>query len=67
MVVRASIKFSLFINNGAEDFHDPETLDFATTELNQQARVDLMVAALDPFSLDAGDIVMVLYESDRTS
>ncbi len=64
MVVSASLEFSLFINNGAEDFFDPDTLDFATPELNQQVRVDLMVAALDPFSLDAGDILMILYESN---
>jgi hypothetical protein len=42
MVPGASVNFSLFINNGADAFFTPATLDFATPALNQQARVDIL-------------------------
>lgn len=42
MVPGASVNFSLFINNGADAFFSPATLDFATPALNQQARVDIL-------------------------
>ena len=32
------LSFSLFVNNGAPDFYTPEHLNFATLDLNQQAR-----------------------------
>ncbi|MGZ8184611.1 MAG: MYXO-CTERM sorting domain-containing protein [Methylobacter sp.] len=47
----ASIAFSLFLNNGAGDFYNPGHLDFDSPNLNQQARVDIMSTAVDPFSV----------------
>lgn len=60
-----TLSFWLFINNdnGAPDFFTPDTLDFATPALNQRARVDLMWASADPFSLDASDILQALFET----
>jgi hypothetical protein len=60
------IRFSLYINNLAEDFFIPSptnTLDFSTTARNQQARVDIMTSTSDPFSLAAGDIVLNLFQT----
>ena len=46
----ASIAFSLFLNNVAGNFYNPGHLDFSSPALNQQARVDIMSTAVDPFS-----------------
>jgi hypothetical protein len=57
--------FFLFINNGngAPDFFTPPHLDFATPDLNQRARVDLMTTAADPFSMAPGDVLQNLFET----
>lgn len=55
--------FSLFVNNGASDFFVADDLDFATPALNQQARVDIMTATADPFSVAAGDVLQNLYQT----
>jgi len=60
----ASLTFSLFIGNRADRFVTPATLDFSTPALNQQARVDILNAASDPFSLSSSDILFNLYRSD---
>ena len=65
----ATARFSLYIKNSAPDFYLAPHLDFASNSpdpdvrLNQRARVDLMLAGSDPFSLAAGDIVMNLFET----
>ncbi|KAB2965512.1 PQQ-dependent sugar dehydrogenase [Zoogloea sp.] len=59
----ASLSFQLFIGNRADAFYTPATLDFATSALNQQARVDILKASADPFSVAGGDVLMTLYQS----
>lgn len=59
----ANLSFQLFIGNRADAFYTPASLDFATPTLNQQARVDILKASADPFSLAAGDVLMTLYQS----
>ena len=63
----AVLSFSLFIGNRADSFFtaDPDTvgLDFSTPALNQQARVDIMIATFDPFSVAAADVLLNLYQT----
>jgi hypothetical protein len=59
----ALLTFSLFIGNRADRFVTPATLDFSTTALNQQARVDIMRGGTNPFSVAAGDIALNLYQT----
>ena len=59
----AVLTFSLFIGNRADRFVTPATLDFSTPALNQRARVDILRGGTDPFSVAAGDIVLVLYQT----
>lgn len=54
-VVSGTLSFDVYINNQA-DFFSPDTLDFTSVD-NQQARVDLLLASADPFSLAAADIL----------
>ena len=64
----ASIQFSLFINNG-DNFITEPNLDWAATNrvgglnLNQQARVDILTASSDPFSVASGDVLLNLYQT----
>ena len=51
------LAFDLFVGNLAGDFYVHDTLDFATPALNQQARVDLLAAGADPFSVAPSDIL----------
>lgn len=44
--------FSLFINNGADNFYNPNNLDSAIAALNQQARVDILSTSADPFDVN---------------
>lgn len=57
------LSFDLFIGNRADRFATPATLDFSTPALNQQARVDILRAAADPFSVAAADILLTLYQT----
>jgi hypothetical protein len=59
----ALLSFDLFIGNRAEAFFIPgtPTLDWGTPVLNQQARVDILLAGSDPFSLAAGDLLLNLF------
>jgi hypothetical protein len=59
----ATLSFELFVNNQADDFHTPAHLDFATPDLNQQARVDILLASADPFSVAPGDVLAALYQT----
>jgi hypothetical protein len=63
-VSTTTLAFSLFINNTATAFYAPATLDFGTPTLNQQARVDLMPAAANPFSVAPGDILQNLFQTN---
>ena len=64
IVSGAFVQFSLFINNTAETFETPDHLDFATRDLNQQARVDILTATSDPFSVALGDVLQNLYQTE---
>ena len=59
------VTFSLFIGNGngSPNFFTPATLDFATTALNQQARVDIMLTSANAFSVAAADILQNVYQT----
>ena len=65
-VTAATLSFDLLINNLADNFYvpSPPTLDFSTPALNQQARVDLLLASSDPFSVAAADVLQNLYQTD---
>jgi hypothetical protein len=65
-----TVGFSLFINNTADRFASPATLDFAATNpqgvqnLNQQARVDILTTTADPFSIAAADVLQNLFQTN---
>lgn len=59
----AILVFDLFIGNRDTNFFAPNTLDFSTPTLNQQARVDLLAGGSAPFSLSAADLLMNLYQT----
>jgi hypothetical protein len=61
----ADIRFALFIGNRADSFitPNPTTLDFSTPVLNQQARVDLLLAGTDPFSVSPSDVLLNVYQT----
>ena len=61
-----TLAFALFVRNteGAEEFFVPgalTTLDFATPELNQQARVDILSTSADPFSVAPANVLQNLF------
>jgi hypothetical protein len=60
-----NVNFSLFINSG-DSFFSPAHLDWASTgtdRLNQQARVDIITTAADPFSVAGGDVLQNLFQT----
>ena len=57
------LSFSLFVGNRANNFFAPQTLDFSTPALNQQARVDILRASADPFSVSAGDVLFNAFQT----
>ncbi len=59
----AAISFQVYINNLTSDFFTPDSLDY-TIDPNQQARVDLMLAGSDPFSVDPGDVLQNLFQTN---
>jgi len=59
----ALLSFSLFIGNRADRFATPASLDFSTPTLNQQARVDLLRAGVDPFTVASPDVLLNLYQT----
>ena len=59
----AALRFALFIGNRASLFATPASLDFSTPTLNQQARVDILKNASDPFSVTATDVLLNLYQT----
>lgn len=62
-VPAAFVSFSLFINTSAPDFFVPTHLDFATLDLNQQARADILLSSADPFSTAPTDILLALHQT----
>ena len=68
----ATLQFSLFIGNRATSptspnqplFASPSTLDWTTTALNQQARVDILRAGSDPFSVAASDVLLNVFQTN---
>jgi hypothetical protein len=62
-VPQATLSFDLFIGNRAAAFNTPNTLDFATPTLNQQARVDILAGGADPFSVSAAYVLMNLFQT----
>ena len=71
-VSSANILFSLFIQNLGDQFYTPSHLDWARAStpplenLNQRARVDIVTTTADPFSLDAADVLLNLFETQPT-
>jgi hypothetical protein len=59
----ASLQFDLFIGNRADRFATPASLDFSTPALNQQARVDILRAGADRFSVAPADILMNVFQT----
>jgi hypothetical protein len=70
-VTSATLQFRLFIGNRATNptipnqplFASPATLDWTTTALNQQARVDILRAGSDPFSVAAADVLLNAFQT----
>ena len=62
-VSSAQLVFDLFVGNRADAFATPDTLDFATAALNQQARVDILAGGADPFSVSAADVLLKAYST----
>jgi hypothetical protein len=61
----AGLVFDLFVGNRSTDgFRTPNTLDFATPTLNQQARVDILAGSADAFSMAVADILLNAYRTN---
>jgi hypothetical protein len=58
------LTFDLFVGNRADAFRTPNHLDWFTPDLNQQARVDLLLGGTDPFSLLAADVVLNAFRTN---
>lgn len=57
------LNFDLFVGNRADRFATPASLDWTTPTLNQQARVDILRAGADPFSVSAADILLSVFQT----
>jgi hypothetical protein len=62
-VSQTMLSFDLFIGNRAAAFSTPNSLEFATPALNQQARVDILAGGANPFSVSAADVLMNLFQT----
>jgi len=60
----ALLSFDLYVGNRADAFFTPPSLDFATSTLNQQARVDILAQGADPFSVAAADVLLNVYQTN---
>jgi len=60
-----TLTFQLFIGNRAGAFFTPSpaSLDFSTPALNQQARVDILLAGTNPFSVSGSDVLFTAYQT----
>jgi len=61
------LNFDLFVGNRAAAFYTPNTLDFSTPTLNQQARVDILAGAANPFSVLTSDVLLNVFRTDTGS
>lgn len=61
-VTAATLSFERFIQNFPGTFTTPDTLDY-TVFPNQQARVDIMTTAADPFSVAGGDVLLNVFQT----
>ncbi|MFO0957480.1 MAG: PEP-CTERM sorting domain-containing protein [Isosphaeraceae bacterium] len=57
------LRFSLYVGNQANAFFTPGTLDWATPTLNQQARVDILAAGTDPFSVATPGVLLNVFQT----
>jgi hypothetical protein len=57
-VTAATLSFQVFVNNQAGTYFTPDSLDALNTFANQHARVDILSAASDPFSVAAADVLL---------
>jgi hypothetical protein len=66
IVPGAFVDFWLYVGNRADRFAVPDlqVLDFATPELNQQARVDIVLPGADAFSIATGDVLLNLFQTN---
>lgn len=60
----AILSFSLYVGNRASAFYLPGHLDWATADLNQQARVDILNPGAATFSVAAGDVLLSLFSTN---
>ena len=60
----AILSFDLFVGNRSDAFVTPDSLDFSTPALNQQARVDILPAGADPFSVLPADVLMNVFRTN---
>lgn len=58
------LQFEIFIGNQAGTFFSPNTLDFSTPTLNQQARVDILLGSTGAFSLAPADVLMNVFQTN---
>ncbi|MEO8592485.1 MAG: hypothetical protein ABI759_04115 [Candidatus Solibacter sp.] len=58
------LTFDLFIGNRNTAFFSPATLDFSTPALNQQARVDILLAGTDPLSVGSSDVLLNVFQTN---
>ena len=63
-VTNTFLSFELFIGNRADAFFVADHLDFGTPDLNQQARVDILLASADPFSTLPGDVLLNVFQTE---
>ncbi|MES2260537.1 MAG: PEP-CTERM sorting domain-containing protein [Pseudomonadota bacterium] len=56
----ATGSFQLYLNNQADDYFTPPTLDYTAIE-NQQFRADIITTSADVFSVAPGDVLQNLY------
>jgi hypothetical protein len=64
LVPGAVLRFDYFVGNRADDFYQLDSLDFASPDLNQQARVDILLAGSDPFSVSPSDVLLTLFRTE---
>jgi hypothetical protein len=63
-VTVATLTFDRYVNNHAGTFFTPDTLDWSTPTLNQQARVDIITTAADPFSVAPADVLANVFKTN---
>lgn len=61
-VTQGILSFQVYMNNQATGYSTPSSLDFTVTP-NQQARVDLLTGASNPFSVAGGDVLLNAFQT----